>query len=49
MLGETQLVTLLVKLAVAASAASILMRFGRIRGLLLADTRTILQRLQLAV
>jgi two-component system LytT family sensor kinase len=49
MLEETQLVTLLVKLAVAASVASILMRFGRIRSLLLADARTIYQRLQLAL
>jgi two-component system LytT family sensor kinase len=49
MLGETQLVTLLVKLAVAASTASILMRFSRIRTLLLADNRTILQHLQFAL
>jgi two-component system LytT family sensor kinase len=49
MLEEQQLVALLVKLAVAASAASILMRFGRIQRLLLNDTRSIVERIQLAL
>ena len=49
MLEEQQLVALLVKLAVAASAASILMRFGRIQRLLLKDSRTLVERIQLAL
>ncbi len=49
MLEEQQLVALLVKLAVAASAASILMRFGRIQRLLLKDSRTVVERIQLAL
>jgi len=49
MLEEQQLVTLLLKLAVAASVASILMRFGRIQQLILSDERTLAQRIQLAL
>ena len=49
MLEEAQLVALLVKLAVAASVASILMRFSRIRNLVLRDDRSIAERLQLAL
>lgn len=49
MLEEQQLVTLLLKLAVAASVASILMRFGRIQRLILSDERTLAQRIQLAL
>jgi two-component system, LytTR family, sensor kinase len=49
MLEEQQLVTLLLKLAVAASVASILMRFGRIQHLILSDERTLAQRIQLAL
>ena len=48
MLDEQQLAALLIKIAVAASIASILMRFGRIQKLLLADERTVSQRLLLA-
>ncbi len=49
MLEEQTLVTLLLKLAVAASVASILMRFGRIQQLILRDERTLGQRIQLAL
>lgn len=42
------MVALLVKIAVAASVASILMRFRRIRRILLRDDRTVHERLQLA-
>jgi len=49
MLEEQQLVTLLLKLAVAASVASILMRFGRIQHLILSDERTLAQRIQLSL
>jgi two-component system, LytTR family, sensor kinase len=49
MLEEQTLVTLLLKLAVAASVASILMRFGRIQQLILSDERTLGQRIQLAL
>jgi two-component system, LytTR family, sensor kinase len=48
-LEEQQLVALLVKVAVAASAASILMRFSRIQRLLLKDSRTLIERIQLAL
>ncbi|MGC2658310.1 MAG: histidine kinase [Bryobacteraceae bacterium] len=48
MLGEAQIAALLIKVAAAASIASILMRFGRIQRLLLADDRNIQQRVQLA-
>src|SRR5690349_21287362 len=49
MLTEQHLVALLVKIAVAASVASILMRFRRIRRILLRDKRTVAERLQLAL
>lgn len=48
MIDSQQLAALLIKIAVAASIASILMRFGRIQKVLLGDERTISQRLQLA-
>ena len=48
MLEEQQVAALLIKVAVAASIASILMRFNRIQTILLRDERTVLQRLQLA-
>ncbi|MBV9302442.1 MAG: histidine kinase [Acidobacteriaceae bacterium] len=48
MLDKQQLTALLIKIAVAASIASVLMRFGRIQKLLLRDDRTVSQRLQLA-
>src|SRR5438270_2205012 len=48
MLDKQQLTALLIKIAVAASIASILMRFGRIQKVLLRDERTVSQRLQLA-
>jgi two-component system LytT family sensor kinase len=46
---EQHLVALLVKIAVAASVASILMRFRRIRRIVLRDDRTVAERLQLAL
>jgi two-component system LytT family sensor kinase len=49
MLTEEHLVALLVKIAVAASVASILMRFRRIRRMLLRDERTVGERLLLAL
>ena len=49
MLEQQQLAALLIKVAVAASIASILMRFGRIQRILLTDDRTVNQRLQLAI
>ncbi|MBV8552013.1 MAG: histidine kinase [Acidobacteriaceae bacterium] len=48
MLNQQQLAALLIKVAVAASIASILMRFGRIQKILLRDDRTVADRLQLA-
>lgn len=48
MLDKQQLAALLIKIAVATSIASILMRFGRIQKILLRDERTVSQRLQLA-
>lgn len=48
MFKEQHLVALLVKIAVAASVASILMRFRHIRWIVLHDDRTIQERLQLA-
>ncbi len=48
MLDTQQLAALLIKIAVAASIASILMRFGSIQKILLRDERTVRQRLQLA-
>jgi two-component system LytT family sensor kinase len=48
MLDKQQLAALLIKIAVATSIASILMRFGRIQTILLRDERTVSQRLQLA-
>ncbi|HWF46051.1 MAG TPA: histidine kinase [Bryobacteraceae bacterium] len=48
MLSEAQIAALLIKVAASASIASILMRFGRIQRLLLADDRTVKQRVQLA-
>lgn len=49
MLDERHLVALLLRIAVAASLASVLMRFRRIQDLILRDDRTVLQRLQLAL
>ncbi|MGI8961006.1 MAG: sensor histidine kinase [Bryobacteraceae bacterium] len=48
MLDKQQLAALLIKVAVATSIASILMRFGRIQKILLRDGRSVTQRLQLA-
>ncbi len=48
MLTQLQIATLLIKVAVSASIASILMRFGRIQTILLKDERTVDDRLQLA-
>ena len=48
MLDQQQLAALLVKVAVAASIASILMRFARIQKTLLRDERSVAERLQLA-
>lgn len=48
MLTQQQLAALLIKVAVAASIASILMRFARIQKILLVDERTVADRLQLA-
>lgn len=45
---EQPLVSLLIKLAVAASLASILVRSGRFKRMLLREERTLVQRLQLA-
>jgi two-component system LytT family sensor kinase len=49
MLNQQQLAALLLKVAVSASIASILMRFGRIQKILLRDDRTVSDRLQLAL
>jgi two-component system LytT family sensor kinase len=49
MLNQQQLAALLLKVAVSASIASILMRFGRIQKILLRDDRTVADRLQLAL
>jgi two-component system, LytTR family, sensor kinase len=49
MLQEQHLVALLVKIAVAASVASILMRFRGIRRIILHNDRTVGERLQLAL
>lgn len=46
---QPQLAALLIKVAVSASIASILMRFARIQKILLRDERTIVERLQLAL
>ncbi len=48
MLDQPQLAALLIKVAVSASIASILMRFARMQKILLRDERTITERLQLA-
>jgi two-component system, LytTR family, sensor kinase len=48
MLDKQQLAALLIKVAVATSIASILMRFGSIQKILLRDDRSVSQRLQLA-
>ncbi|HEX4750735.1 MAG TPA: histidine kinase [Bryobacteraceae bacterium] len=49
MVDKPELAALLIKVAVSASIASILMRFGRIQKLLLKDERTVVDRLQLAL
>jgi two-component system, LytTR family, sensor kinase len=49
MLDKQQLAALLIKVAVSASIASILMRFARIERILLKDERTVADRLQLAL
>lgn len=46
---QPQLAALLIKVAVSASIASILMRFARLQRILLRDERTIGERLQLAL
>jgi two-component system, LytTR family, sensor kinase len=48
MLDKQQLAALLIKVAVATSIASILMRFASIQKILLRDERSVRQRLQLA-
>ncbi len=48
MITQQQLAALLIKVAVSASIASILMRFNRIQRILLRDDRTVSDRLQLA-
>src|SRR5579871_4043468 len=48
MLTQSQFAAFLIKLAVAASLASILMRFARMQRILLKDERTVVERLQLA-
>ena len=48
MLTEQQLAALLLKVAVSAAIASILMRFGRIQKILLRDERSVADRVQLA-
>ncbi len=48
MLNLQQLAALLIKVAVSASIASILMRFARIQKILLRDERSVADRLQLA-
>src|SRR5690349_13809764 len=48
MLDQQQIAALLIKVAVSASIASILMRFARIQRILLRDERTVSDRLQLA-
>jgi two-component system LytT family sensor kinase len=48
MVDKQQLAALLIKVAVATSIASILMRFGSIQKILLRDERSVSQRLQLA-
>ncbi|HEX4772592.1 MAG TPA: histidine kinase [Bryobacteraceae bacterium] len=49
MLPQPQIAALLIKVAVSASIASILMRFGRMQRILLRDERTVSERLQLAL
>ena len=48
MLTQPQIAALLIKVAVSASIASILMRFARIQKILLRDERTVGDRLLLA-
>lgn len=48
MLNQEQLFALLLKIAVSASLASIVMRFGPVQRMLLRDERTLRDRLQLA-
>src|SRR5947209_13393766 len=48
MVDKSQLAALLIKVAVSASIASILMRFARIQKILLRDERSVADRLQLA-
>jgi two-component system LytT family sensor kinase len=49
MLNVQQLAALLIKVAVSASIASIVMRFARIQKVLLRDERSVAERLQLAL
>lgn len=49
MLDSPQIAALLIKVAVSASIASILMRFVRVKRILLRDDRSIAERLQLAL
>ena len=48
MLTQTQIAALLIKVAVSASIASIMMRFGSIEKILIRDDRTVADRLRLA-
>lgn len=48
MLDKTHVAALLIKVAVSASIASIMMRFARIQRILLREERTVAERLQLA-
>lgn len=48
-MNQQQVAALLIKVAVSASIASILMRFGRIQRILLREERTITDRMQLAL
>src|ERR1700727_2692108 len=49
MLGSQHLATLLLRVAVAASLASILSRFAAFQRMLMREERTLLQRVQLAL
>lgn len=49
MLDKQEVAALLIKVAVSASIASIMMRFARIQKILLKDERTVADRLQLAL
>src|ERR1700733_15094268 len=48
-MAQSYLVTLLVKLGVVASLASILVRWSAVKGMLMRETRTMGQRMQLSL